>query len=64
MKFSQNFAGVSQNFSNIDEIDVAMSNSQTILRKCGKFAENLLDIFGRQAVYRRTLLPMESLHFQ
>ena len=42
--FHGNFAGISQNFRNFDEIDVEISNFQKILRKSGKFAEILLDI--------------------
>ena len=62
MKFSQNFAGISQNFSNFDEPDNFIQFKSQFGEKCGNFAENLLCIFGRQAVCKSTPVPVESAH--
>ena len=62
-RFSRNFAGISQNFSNFDEIDFAISKFQKIVRKSGKFAGKLLDIWGGSDVefsgyYFREVYPL------
>ena len=52
MNFLKNFAGISQNnyFSNFDEPDNFGENAEN-------FAENLLHMFGRQAVCKITPPP-------